>query len=130
MHDFTTNTLIFGMLSEEARQQLRSSKEPILYFDTLCRQFVAWRNPDSFLESMVYRIDFSKPSIDWSAVSTEFNWLYRTPVGYCYLSQEKPQPRNHQWYSPGKIRLASIFSSLKPGTINWANSLVERPTDA
>ena len=68
-----------------------------------------------------------KPSIDWSHVSEEFQYLAMDADGRCWLWVTKPAPFQEQWCGDSLAVKAENFSSSIPGTCDWRDSLVKRP---
>ena len=69
----------------------------------------------------------TKPSIDWSHVSEEFQYLAMGADGRCWLWVTKPAPFQEQWCGGSLAIKAENFSSSIPGTCDWRDSLVKRP---
>ena len=69
----------------------------------------------------------TKPSIDWSHVSSEFNYLVQDSDGEGYLCSEKPARVESGWNTESSYTLASTFTSYVPGTCDWTDSLIQRP---
>ena len=69
----------------------------------------------------------TKPSIDWSHVSSRYNYLVQDSDGEGYLCGEKPTRVKSGWNAESPNILASTFTSYTPGTCDWKDSLVERP---
>ena len=69
----------------------------------------------------------TKPSIDWSHVSSEFNYLVQDSDGEGYLCSEKPSRTESGWNTESSYTLASTFTSYVPGSCDWWDSLVKRP---
>jgi hypothetical protein len=81
-----------------------------------------------WVPSFAYRKALTKPSINWDHVSDEYNWLAVDEDGKAFLHNKKPEQDSYGWYAVGgKYRLADSFSSYKPGTCDWKDSLVQRP---
>ena len=70
----------------------------------------------------------TKPSIDWSHVSSEFNYLVQDSDGEGYLCSEKPSRVKSGWIAGSPSISAIPFSSYVPGTCDWEDSLVKRPS--
>ena len=68
----------------------------------------------------------TKPSIDWSHVSPEYNYLVQDSDDEGYLCGKNPHRMNMAWSMETPIR-ATAFTSYVPGTCDWEDSLVERP---
>ena len=68
-----------------------------------------------------------KPSIDWSHVSPEYNYLVQDSDGEGYLCGEKPSRVKSGWIAESPSISASTFTSYTPGTCDWQESLVKRP---
>ena len=69
----------------------------------------------------------TKPSIDWSHVSSEFNYLVQDSDGEGYLCGEEPACVESGWGSESHYVSAGAFTSYEPGTCDWRDSLVKRP---
>ena len=69
----------------------------------------------------------TKPSIDWSHVSENFQYLAMDADGEFYLYPDKPQQGELQWVSRQRLAAATHFASFVPGTCDWKDSLVKRP---
>ena len=73
----------------------------------------------------------TKPSIDWSHVSEEFQYLAMNKDGMHLLFAEEPTKGDVEWTAPAPYELyllAEHFTSFTPGTCDWKDSLVKRPT--
>ena len=68
-----------------------------------------------------------KPSIDWSHVSEDFQYLAMDADGRCWLWVTKPAPLQEQWCGGSLAIKAENFSSFISGTCDWRDSLVKRP---
>ena len=69
----------------------------------------------------------TKPSIDWSHVSENFQYLAMDEGGSHHLFAEKPEPIVLEWAADAPYIRAEHFASFTPGTCNWLDSLVKRP---
>ena len=70
----------------------------------------------------------TKPSIDWSHVSPEYNYLAQDSSGQGYLCGKKPHRMDYAWdMGPSPYIRATTFTSYEPGTCDWKDSLVKRP---
>ena len=69
----------------------------------------------------------TKPSIDWSHVSPEYNYLAQDENGGGYLYGKQPSRRTSAWDTESPFLSATTFTSYKPGTCDWKDSLVKRP---
>ena len=69
----------------------------------------------------------TKPSIDWSHVSPEYNYLVQDSDDEGYLCSEKPSRTKSGWNTESSYISATIFTSYVPGTCDWKGSLVKRP---
>ena len=69
----------------------------------------------------------TKPSIDWSHVSEDFQYLAMDSGGLHHLFAEKPEPIAVEWTTYALYIYAEHFASFTPGTCNWRDSLVKRP---
>ena len=69
----------------------------------------------------------TKPSIDWSHVSPEYNYLAQDSNGKGYLCGKEPSRHTYSWSMEAPYIRATTFTSYAPGTCDWTDSLVERP---
>ena len=69
----------------------------------------------------------TKPSIDWSHVSEDFQYLAMDSGGLHHLFTEKPEPIAVEWTTHALYIYAGHFASFIPGTCDWRDSLVKRP---
>ena len=88
-----------------------------------------WRGigQPTWLHDTEYRIAIEKDYIDWSHVSTEFNFLARDSEGVAYLCSHRPTRGASHWPTNGGncIKLVG-FASYKKGTVEWYDSLLAR----
>ena len=68
-----------------------------------------------------------KPSIDWSHVSSEYNYLAQDENGEGYLCGKNPHCMAYAWSMEAPYIRATTFTSYVPGTCDWKDSLVKRP---
>ena len=69
----------------------------------------------------------TKPSIDWSHVSPEYNYLAQDSNGEGYLSSKEPSCHTYSWSMETPYIRATTFTSYEPGACDWKDSLVKRP---
>ena len=69
----------------------------------------------------------TKPSIDWSHVSPEYNYLAQDANGDGYLCGKEPSHHTSAWDMEFPYLSATTFTSYVPGTCDWKDSLVKRP---
>ena len=69
----------------------------------------------------------TKPSIDWSHVSENFQYLAMDERGLHHLFVEKPERISAEWITHALYIYADHFASFTPGTCDWKDSLVKRP---
>ena len=69
----------------------------------------------------------TKPSIDWSHVSSGYNYLAQDSNGKGYLCGKNPSRHTLAWIMDSPFIRATAFSSYVPGTCDWTDSLVKRP---
>lgn len=84
----------------------------------------------SWHKAAIYRKALTKPSIDWSHVHSDYNWIASDSGGDTYVYSEEPLVDicGTCWVHPAMIIIyADVFSSYKPGTCDWKDSLVKRP---
>jgi len=82
-----------------------------------------------------YRKAVTKPSIDWSHVAPEFKWLTVDDDTRPQMHTDEPRPSGEGvWCRPlsegaiGDRITVTGFASFKPGTCDWKDSKVERPS--
>ncbi len=94
-----------------------------------------WCQPMVPVVSMhgIYRIPKTKPSVDWSHLSSEFKYLTRDEAGCGYVYTDRPDWREGMWVWPQATakgfgrRIDNILASYKPGNCLSRESLVVRP---
>ena len=70
----------------------------------------------------------TKPTIDWSHVSEHFKYLAMDSGGLHHLFAEKPERSSREWTTCELYIYAEHFASFVPGTCDWKDSLVKRPS--
>lgn len=92
----------------------------------------------NFISQLYYRRKVEKPSIDWSAVGSDYNYLAIDNSGLAYLYNQKPHPEKdfNSWRCEVKDRKTNeilvrdnLFSSFSAGTCSWEDSLISRYDD-
>jgi hypothetical protein len=105
-------------------------------------EFIAWVNPkrpnNGWLKrgtgpyhfNLYYRVKPKavKPSIDWSHVHSDYNWLTIDKSGQSRLWSNKPaiHPSVEYWGGNSRVGNALDFASFKRGDCPWDESLVGR----
>lgn len=104
--------------------------EPLNKWETVDNICFETQYLDDEVANGKYRIKETKPSIDWSQVSDEYNYLARYRDGFAYLYQRKPRLGLTSWRGSAEGGV-SVFAhkSYKPGNCHWEDSLVERPKE-
>ena len=132
MADLTALTTPFGLLDAETQAALMAHGGPYEFWDS----FGAWTDIDepSWSGTVVYRVKpqpTTKPSIDWSHVAPEYQWLARDANGRGFLYEDAPRliSEGGVWATSPCYLLARHFASYTPGTCDWRESLVQRPED-
>ena len=70
----------------------------------------------------------TKPSIDWSTVPRNYNWMARDRSGDVYVYSERPSLGETLWLYDDVVDYDYIYRlSLDVGTCDWKDSLVKRP---
>ncbi len=69
----------------------------------------------------------TKPSINWSHVSAEYNYLAQDANGDVHLYGTEPPRLTTIWNMVVPYISATAFASYVPGTCDWTDSLVKRP---
>ena len=72
----------------------------------------------------------TKPSINWEHVNENFKWLSVDNNGDAYVYENKPKvDATYYWFNlKGRLSEVSGLASYIPGTCDWKDSLVERPS--
>ena len=71
----------------------------------------------------------TKPSINWEHVRDEYNYLAQDIDGSAWLYWEEPKLSELGWAAElGDFALADSHASYTPGTCDWKETLVKRPT--
>ena len=92
------------------------------------QKFDEGESPSWLWEDVDYRVAVTKPSIDWSHVHPDFVAMATDENGCTYLYVDKPVQRKSDWGSNGIFLPSKGFASFTPGTCDWKDSLVLRPT--
>lgn len=123
------NTTPFGLLSEEDQEALRNYKKGLEFYAG--ETWLPALPESCFVNTIVYRFKASLPSIDWKAVSRNYNWLARDVSGTMYLYESKPEIIKGMGYwvvtDSSIARETAPFASAKLGDCSWEESLVRRP---
>lgn len=71
----------------------------------------------------------TKPSIDWSHVSSEYNYLVQDSDGESYLCSDKPSRTESGWDTESSYTVADAhgLASYVKGICDWKESLIKRP---
>jgi hypothetical protein len=110
----------FGELTREEQIELFEAwldGEAIEYFNCA---WVTCPHPPCTLQKH-YRVKPTPPSINWDHISLDFNWLAKDKNGDGCVYKSKP--------SELEFIKAENFTSYKPGTCDWEDSLVRRPDE-
>lgn len=78
----------------------------------------------------IYRPAIEKPSLDWSPIDEKWKYCARDEDGKVFLYEFKPAKTCLYYYDVTKggfVQINDIFKSYKPGTVDWKDSLIERP---
>lgn len=85
-------------------------------------------NPTWNWATYEYRIAPAAPDeIDWSHVADKYRFMARDSDGTVWLYMERPSISGGCWSYNIGIVPADYFASYKRGTVDWKDSLVERP---
>ncbi len=100
----------------------------IEFYDVRCWQATSW---PAWSDDTEYRIATIPPSIDWDAVSKEFNYLTVDDIGgLLHKTLPTYNDKGDYWRTGTDIAAnATYFSSFKPGNCLAKDSLVKRPTN-
>lgn len=121
----------FGELSELDQMNLFQSwlrGEVIQALD--CHKHWYTNTYPNWGRGVIYRvkpIELTKPSINWDHVHEDYKWLATDADSLTYLFENKPSLGGNVWLTNDTSPLARSHDSLKNGTCNWEDSLVERP---
>jgi hypothetical protein len=127
-HTIFNNTSALGLMPEDVQKSLKQWQHGHELYT-----MGGWKTivEPSWLSSSVYRAKPAppptKPSINWSHVAEEYNWLARDRCGTPYLYKKEPRRIHEQWVACGEFaKEASNFASYQPGNCDWAMSLIYR----
>ena len=71
----------------------------------------------------------TKPTINWDHVNSRYKYLAQDESGTCWVYENVPILIEDEWASSrGDCTPADCLQSLVPGTCDWKDSLIERPT--
>lgn len=93
---------------------------------------LSWNKVDSSYLNICffYRVKPVKPSIDWSHIGEQFNFMTMTHKSTLLIHINEPLlVENDHWYCVDSEELEdpSVFASFKKGSCHWIDSLVRRP---
>lgn len=130
MTDLTKITTPFGLLDPETQEALREWENGVEVY----KGDLGWVYIDPWFDlDCTYRArpaPLTPDSIDWSHVAPEWKWMARDQCGMAYIYTSKPYHSNMSWNYDDEGQHASIegvLSSYRRGTVEWQDSLVERP---
>lgn len=124
----------FGQLSLKEQKELEASGGPYEYFVLLRIKDAVWvpavdqgMRPSAY-PHLAWRLKKVYPSIDWSQVHPDYNYLAKMANGQYRLFKECPLicDTGLDWKIPYDCRLADIFVSFKPGNLPWKKSVAKR----
>lgn len=79
-------------------------------------------------ENCYYRIQQISDSINWDHVAPQFKFMARDKGGSTWLYRGQPRMDIQSWaYPDAEYGNVTCFASYKKGTVDWKDSLVERP---
>lgn len=85
-------------------------------------------NPSWDFRFADYRIATTPDSIDWGHVAPEWKYMARDYYGAVSFYEIHPVLKQYGWVpNSGKGVRVYGFASYKRGTVDWKDSLVERP---
>ncbi|WP_420415264.1 hypothetical protein [Roseibium sp.] len=92
--------------------------------------FQTCENPSFTWDRNDYRVKQTPDSINWDHVAPEYKWMVRIDSGEPWLFENRPLLHNGNYWcrDQGDSARASCISSYKRGTVDWKDSLVERPS--
>lgn len=77
----------------------------------------------------IYRPALEKPSLDWSQIHEKWRYCARDEDGDVWLYEDKPEIHTNSF--AGRLCcytcITDLLKSYKPGTVDWKDSLIERP---
>ncbi len=79
-----------------------------------------WRDND-------YRIATTPDTINWDHVAPEYKWMARDEDGVVYVFTKEPKFDYYCLSTDGDCAGVTAFTSYKRGTVDWRDSLVQRP---
>jgi len=129
--DMSKNRVPWALLTDEERQALKAHHESNGTIEFMVNWKPDWAlaSDPSWRDDTIYRTVPAAPvpdSIDWSHVTTGFNYLARTAGDTAYLFRGRPLVRGGGWDGPCS-RADTVLASYKRGTVDWRDSLVIRP---
>ena len=130
MKHLQDNTKPFGLLSEEEQEYLRGLDIGDIEIFTVQGWAGVLNKP--LWKDVAYRVKpkpLTKPSIDWSHVHEDYNWLATDKDGATSLFTDKPKVDTDlgEFWFGGFSCHVTPFTSFREGACDWADSLVQRP---
>ena len=128
---FDNNTTPLGLMSEEDRNELRElHKKGVKLEYWVADNWLPVTRSNLWSSSYAYRTvpqPKTKPSIDWSHVHEDYNWMATDEGGTTYLFESKPLLEETIWSDPiAEAIAAEVFKTFTKGTCDFRYSLVKR----
>ena len=79
-----------------------------------------------------YRVKQTPDSINWDHIAPGYKWMARGKNGQAFIYGSRPNYSPHGMCVSGFLNApgdsANVLASYKRGTVDWKDSLVERPS--
>jgi hypothetical protein len=134
MTDLTEITTAYGLLDEETRKALDAALNSGAVLQIYTRGG-NWRNScarsDSRLcRGMTYRaqpVDLTMDVYPWPDLHKNLKWCARDADWNVFGWKAKPHKGKSVWFGEAVCRIDGRFAHYIPGTVDWKDSLQQRP---
>ena len=70
------------------------------------------------------------PTYPWAAMHERVKWCAVDKSGRAYAYTDKPDQESEVWHLVGGMyRIDGVIADYKPGTVDWSDSIQERPEE-
>jgi len=126
--DLTKITCPLGLLDDDTRERLTEHKRAYSIQAWRADGWLTIRIPMFCADSTYRAAPFTMPTYPWAAMHKRLKWCAVDKNGEVYGYENTPDKAHSMWLARGEhFRIDDVFSDYKPGTVDWGNSLQERP---
>ena len=126
--DLTKITCPIGMLDDDTRRRLTEHSMAYDIQGWGADGWVTIRKPLLYSGTVYRAAPFTMPVYPWAALHERILWCAVDDKGDAWAYMGKPTQQVGYWRSgAGMRRIDGAFAGYKPGTVDWRDSLQERP---